>query len=33
MTQESTEIMGVVEHDTGCIGFHELIEGQIIQYR
>ena len=33
MTQDSTNTMGVVESDEKCIGFHELLDWQIVQYR
>ncbi|MDF7824554.1 hypothetical protein P4B35_11060 [Pontiellaceae bacterium B12227] len=33
MKKDSTNTMGVVESDTNCIGFHELLDWQIVQYR
>lgn len=33
MTKEKAEEMGVVEQDKECVGFHELLDWQIIQYR
>jgi hypothetical protein len=33
MTQKSTNTMGVVERDMNRIGFHELLDWQILQYR
>lgn len=33
MTSKSTKTMGVVESDMNSIGFHELLDWQILQYR
>jgi len=33
MTHKSTNTMGVVESDMNSIGFHELLDWQILQYR
>ncbi|MDF7800615.1 hypothetical protein P4C99_14150 [Pontiellaceae bacterium B1224] len=33
MAQKSTKTMGVVERDMNSIGFHELLDWQILQYR
>ena len=33
MTRNKAEEMGVVEQDMECMGFHELLDWQIIQYR
>jgi hypothetical protein len=33
MKQDSTKTMGVVDSDAKCIGFHELLDWQIIQNR
>ena len=32
-TRKQAEEMGVVEEDMNCVGFHELLDWQIIQYR
>ena len=33
ITKNKAEEMGVVEMDMECVGFHELLDWQIIQYR
>ncbi len=32
-TRKQAEDMGVVEQDMECVGFHELLDWQIVQYR
>jgi hypothetical protein len=33
MIKDSTKTMGVVDSDAKCVGFHELLDWQILQYR
>ena len=33
ITKDKAEAMGVVEQDKECVGIHELLDWQIIQYR